>query len=70
MLTDDMKTLRCLTERELRSLPGIMILYYPPGKGVRGERGGPAQVSTTSWLSIVGVPGRKGMKGTLAPSVL
>lgn len=48
MLTDDMKTRRYLTAREPSSLSSIMILNYP-GKGVRGERGGLAQVRTTLW---------------------
>lgn len=37
MLTDDMKTRRYLTDRELRSLPGIMILYYPPARESEGR---------------------------------
>lgn len=37
MLTDDMKTRRYLTDRELRSLPSVMILYYPRRRSQRGE---------------------------------
>lgn len=38
MLTDDMKTRRYLTGRELRSLPaGITIRYYPRRGSQRGE---------------------------------
>lgn len=37
MLTDDMKTRRYLTGRELHSLPGITIRYYPRRGSQRGE---------------------------------